>query len=101
MPPNAQISAVAGSVTSLGLQFTADPTRLFGRVTGIAKQWQSALGAPLSTKAATASSPFITYSLPGAHRLRCLQPVAGQQSCCCRSVQVYDPTAEGHRTDSG
>jgi len=31
---NAQISAVATSVDSLGLGFEADPTRLFGRVTG-------------------------------------------------------------------
>src|ERR1700733_12711087 len=46
---NAQLSAIASSVSGLGLQFTADPTRLFGRVTGSAKQWQAALGASLST----------------------------------------------------
>ena len=91
---NAQISAVAQSVTSLGLQFTADPTRLFGRVTGSAKQWQSALGAPLSTKAATASNPFITYSLP-AHTPGALQPKGS--SLLLSQAQVYDPGAEGHR----
>jgi subtilase family serine protease len=90
---NAQISAVAQSVTSLGLQFAADPTRLFGRVTGSAKQWQSALGAPLSTKAATASSPFITYSLP-AHTPGALQPKGS--SLLLSQAQVYDPAAEGH-----
>ena len=91
---NAQISAVAQSVSGLGLQFTADPTRLFGRVTGSAKQWQSALGAPLSTKAATASSPFITYSLP-AHTPGALQP--NGSSLLLSQAQVYDPAAEGHR----
>src|ERR1700753_3341937 len=57
---DAQLSTIAQSVSGLGLQFTADPTKLFARVTGSAKQWQTALGAPLSTKAATASSPFTT-----------------------------------------
>jgi kumamolisin len=91
---NAQISAVAQSVTGLGLQFSADPTRLFGRVSGSAKQWQSALGAPLSTKAATASSPFITYSLP-AHTPGALQPKGS--SLLLSQAQVYDPAADGHR----
>jgi kumamolisin len=89
-----QLSAVAQSVSSLGLQFTADPTRLFGRVTGSAKQWQTALGAPLSTKAATASSPFTTYTLP-AHTPGALQPTG--TSLLLSQAQVYDPGAEGHR----
>ena len=38
---DAQIDAIAQSVRSL--RFAADPTRLFGRVTGSAKQWQAAL----------------------------------------------------------
>jgi subtilase family serine protease len=50
---NAQISAVTGSVTSLGLQFTADPTRLFGRVTGTA-----------------AAAPPCLHRAAGADRLR-------------------------------
>jgi len=91
---DAQLSAVAQSVSSLGLQFTADPTRLFGRVTGTAKQWQTALGGSLSTKAATASSPFITYSLP-AHTPGALQPKGS--SLLLSQAQVYDPGAEGHR----
>jgi len=53
-----QIIAVAKAIKSLGLRFAADPTRLFGRVTGSAKQWKAALRAPLSTQAATSSSPF-------------------------------------------
>ena len=61
---DAQIDAIAQSVRSLGLQFAADPTRLFGRVTGSAKQWQAALGTPLTEHAATASNPFTSYSLP-------------------------------------
>src|SRR6266542_2408546 len=61
---DAQINTVAKSVKTLGLQFAADPTRLFGRVSGSTQQWQTALGTPLSKQAATASSPFITYTLP-------------------------------------
>lgn len=90
-----QLSAIAQSVSGLGLQFTADPTRLFGRVTGSAKQWQTALGAPLSTKAATASSPFTTYTLP-AHTPGALQPTG--TSLLLSQAQVYDPAAEGHRS---
>jgi subtilase family serine protease len=45
---DAQINTVAESVSTLGLQFAADPTRLFGRVTGSTQQWQTALGTPLS-----------------------------------------------------
>jgi subtilase family serine protease len=70
---DAQINIVAESVKSLGLRFAADPTRLFGRVTGSTEQWQGALGTPLSKRAATASSPFITYSLP-ARTPAALQP---------------------------
>src|SRR5215211_6567385 len=78
---DAQINTVAKSVETLGLQFAADPTRLFGRVTGSAAQWQAALGTPLSAQAATASSPFITYSLPAQTPPRC-NPRA--PVCCCR-----------------
>lgn len=61
---DAQIEAVAKSIKTFGLQFAADPSRLFARVTGSAQQWRAALGTSLSKQAATASSPFITYSLP-------------------------------------
>ena len=67
---DAQISAIARSVQSLGLQYAADPTRLFGRVSGSARQWQAALGTPLTEQAATASNPFISYSLPSQHARR-------------------------------
>jgi subtilase family serine protease len=95
---DAQIKTVAKSVTSLGLQFAADPTRLFGRVTGSAAQWKAALGTPLSVKAATASSPFITYSLP-ARTPGALQPKG--TTLLVQQTQVYDPAAEGHRPPSG
>jgi len=94
---DAQITAVAKSIGSLGLQFAADPTRLFARVTGSTQQWQTALGSPLATQAATASSPFITYSLPAQ------TPVALQPSgtgLLLPETEVYDPTAEGGRPPS-
>jgi Pro-kumamolisin, activation domain len=43
---DAQIRAIAKSVQSLGLQFAADPTRLFARVTGSPRQWRAALRTP-------------------------------------------------------
>jgi subtilase family serine protease len=95
---DAQIDAVAKSVGTLGLRFVADPTRLFGRVTGSTAQWQTALGIPLSEQAATASSPFITYSLP-ARTPATLQPAG--TSLLLAETPVYDPTAEGGRPPSG
>jgi subtilase family serine protease len=95
---DAQIKAVAQSVKALGLRFAADPTRLFGRVTGSTQQWKAALGAPLSEQGATASSPFITYTLP------LLKPAALEPSgtrVLLQGAQVYDPTAEGSRPPSG
>jgi subtilase family serine protease len=93
-----QIDTVAKSVNTLGLQFAADPTRLFGRVTGSPQQWQTALGTPLSTQAATAASPFITYTLP-AQTPDALQPEG--TSLLLPQALVYDPTAEGNRPPSG
>jgi len=95
---DAQINTVAKSVETLGLQFAADPTRLFGRVTGSTQQWQAALGTPLSTQAATASSPFTTYRLP-ARTPAALQPSG--TGLLLPETQVYDPTAEGGRPPSG
>jgi subtilase family serine protease len=85
-----QINTVAESIGSLGLQFTADPTRLFGRVTGSVSQWQAALGAPLSEQPGTASSPFITYGLPG-EPPPALQPSG--TNLLLPEAEVYDPTA--------
>jgi Subtilase family len=93
-----QIDTVAKSVNTLGLQFAADPTRLFGRVTGSPQQWQTALGTPLSTQAATAAGPFITYTLP-AQTPDALQPEG--TSLLLPQALVYDPTAEGNRPPSG
>jgi subtilase family serine protease len=94
----AQIDTVTTSVRSLGLQFATDPTRLFGRVMGTAQQWQAALGTPLAEHAPTASTPFITYSLP-ALTPPALQPVGA--SLLSRQAQVYDATADGNRPSSG
>lgn len=95
---DAQINAIAGSVQSLGLQFAADPTRLFARMTGSAKQWQAALGTPLTEQPATASNPFISYSLP-ARIPAALQPSG--TSLLLQNTQVYDPAAEGRQPSTG
>jgi len=95
---DARIDAIATSVQGLGLQFAADPTRLFARVTGSAKQWQTALGTPLTEQAATASDPFTTYSLP-AKTPAALQPAGA--ALLLRSAQTYDPAAEGRQPSAG
>jgi subtilase family serine protease len=95
---DAQIDTVAKSVKTLGLQFAADPTRLFGRVTGSTQQWQTALGTALSKQAATPSSPFITYTLPR-QTPAALEPSGAR--VLLPETQVYDPTAEGSRPPSG
>jgi subtilase family serine protease len=95
---DAQINTVADSVQTLGLQFAADPTRLFARVTGSTRQWQAALGTPLREQAATASNPFITYSLP-AQMPAALQPSG--TGLLLGTAQVYDPAAEGRHPPTG
>ncbi len=95
---DAQIRTIAASVQGLGLQFAADPTRLFGRVSGSAKQWQAALGTPLTQQAATASNPFITYSLPS-HTPAALQPSG--TGLLLREAEVYDASAEGRKPPGG
>jgi kumamolisin len=95
---DAQINTVAKSIKTLGLRFAADPTRLFGRVTGSTGQWQAALGTALSKQAATASSPFITYALPK-QTPAALEPSG--TSLLLPEALVYDPTAEGSRPPSG
>lgn len=95
---DAQIEAVNTSITSLGLHFAADPSRLFGRVIGTTAEWKAALSAPLTTQAATASSPFTTYSLP--QKLpAALQPSGS--TTLLPQAQVYDAGAEGNRPPSG
>jgi subtilase family serine protease len=95
---DAQLSRIATSVRALGLQFAADPTRLFGRVTGSVRQWQAALGTPLTVQAATASDPFTTYRLPG-RTPAALQPSG--TGLLLRTAQVYDSAAEGRHPVSG
>ncbi|MCW2522231.1 MAG: hypothetical protein JWO63_566 [Frankiales bacterium] len=95
---DAQINSIAKSVDSLGLRFAADPTRLFSRVTGSVQQWQSALGAPLTVQAATASNPFITYTLP-AQTPGALHPAGA--AILLPTAEVYSPTAEGRHPPAG
>jgi subtilase family serine protease len=87
---DAQITTVADSVHGLGLQFAADPTRLFGRVSGTTEQWRAASGSPLSQQAATASSPFTVYKLPD-HTPAALQPSG--TTLLLPEAEVYDPAA--------
>jgi subtilase family serine protease len=95
---DAQIRTVASSIGTLGLQFAADPTRLFARVTGSTSQWQAALGSPLAAKASTSSNPFITYSLP-ARTPSALQPSG--TALLLPQTEVYDPTADPGPAASG
>jgi subtilase family serine protease len=95
---DAQINTIAKSVQTLGLQFAADPTRLFARVSGSTKQWRAALGIPLTERAATASNPFITYGLP-AQTPAALRPSGAR--LLLPSAEVYDAAAEGRRPPSG
>ena len=95
---DAQIDPIAQSVRSLGLQYAADPTRLFARVTGSPEQWQAALGTPLTEQAATALNPFTTYTLP-AKTPAALQPSG--TALLLNIAQVYDPAAEASDPSPG
>jgi subtilase family serine protease len=95
---DAQITTVSESVHGLGLRFAADPTRLFGRVSGTAEQWQKALGTPMSEHAATASSPFTVYTLPD-HTPAALHPSG--TSLLLPEAEVYDPAAAGNSPPGG
>jgi subtilase family serine protease len=95
---DAQIDSAASSVRALGLQFAADPTRLFARVTGTTAQWQKALGTALTVQPATTASPFTTYGLPEALPAA-LQPSG--TSLITTTAQVYDPAADGKRPPAG
>jgi subtilase family serine protease len=93
-----QINAVTASIKTLGLEFAADPSRLFGRVSGTPAQWRTALEAPLMVQAATAASPFTTYALPD--RIPAALEPAGTK-VIVPEVQVYDPAVEGKRPLTG
>jgi subtilase family serine protease len=95
---DADLDRIAASVTSLGLGFFADPSRLFARVNGTVDQWQQALGSPLSVTAGTKASPFTTYTLPSS------VPDALQPSGTHLVVpvaQVYDASTDGSRPTTG
>ena len=91
---NTQIAGVAASVDALGLRFAADPTRLFGRVSGTPRQWAAALQTPLTVSPATAASPFLTYTLPP-QVPDALEPPG--TSLLLPQAQVYDPVADRGR----
>jgi subtilase family serine protease len=93
-----QIDAAAASIKTLGLRFAADPSRLFARVSGAPAQWRTALGTPLSVQAATASSPFTSYTLPD-EIPAALEPSG--TTLVVPQVQVYAPTADGKRPLTG
>nr|WP_296068802.1 S53 family peptidase [uncultured Actinoplanes sp.] len=93
-----QIDAAAGSVKTLGLRFAADPSRLFARVSGTPAQWRAALGTSLSVQAATASSPFTSYTLPD-EIPAALEPPGTK--VVLPQVQVYAPAADGKRPLTG
>jgi kumamolisin len=89
----AQISAAADAVHGLGLNFAADPTKLFARVSGSIAQWNTALGAPLAQHPGDPSSPFTTYSLP-TQVPAALEPPG--TALLLQNAQAYDPIA--HRS---
>jgi hypothetical protein len=63
---DAQIDEADRAIRAAGLDFAADPTRLFARVSGTAERWAAALKSPLQEQPATTSSPFAAYALPQA-----------------------------------
>jgi kumamolisin len=63
---DAQIDEADRAIRATGLDFAADPTRLFARVSGTAERWAAALKSPLQEQPATTSSPFAAYALPQA-----------------------------------
>ena len=91
---DAQIDAADKVIRDAGLEFAADPTRLFARVSGTAERWAAALKQPLQTQAATTDSPFTAYGLP-----QTLPPTltpAGSAFLLPVTL-VHDPTVEGPR----
>ena len=67
-------------------------------MSGSAKQWQAALGTPLTQQAATASNPFISYIPPV--KMPGRAAALGHQSAAAET-QVYDAAAEGRKPSSG
>ncbi|MEU4221625.1 S53 family peptidase [Actinoplanes sp. NPDC026623] len=88
------IARVSAAVTTLGLSFAADPSRLFARVYGTAMQWQEALGVPLGRKPGSTDNPFLTYALP--RRVPAGLWPAGT-SILVPSSGVYDAGSDGLR----
>ena len=91
---DAQIDAADKVIRDAGLEFAADPTRLFARVSGTAERWAAALKQPLQMQAATTDSPFTAYGLP-----QTLPPTltpAGSAFLLPVTL-VHDPKVEGPR----
>ena len=93
-----QISAVAKSIESLGLQFAADPTRLFGRVTGSTQQWRAALGTSLSGAGSDGVEPVHHLQPPRAYTRR--SAASGHRSAPARGTGLRSRYRRG-RPPSG
>jgi subtilase family serine protease len=91
---DAQIDAVDRAVRAEGLEFAADPTRLFARVSGTPDQWAAALKTPLQEQPATADSPFTAYGLP-----QTVPPTLAPPGTAflIPVALVHDPKVEGPR----
>ncbi|HKQ43628.1 MAG TPA: S53 family peptidase [Pseudonocardia sp.] len=90
----AQIDAADKAIRAAGLEFAADPTRLFARVSGTPERWAAALKAPLQEQAATTDSPFTAYGLPQAVPATLTPEGTG---FLLPVTLVHDPKVEGPR----
>jgi Pro-kumamolisin, activation domain len=92
---DAQIDAADKAIRDAGLEFAADPTRLFARVSGTAERWAAALKAPLQEQAATTDSPFTAYGLP-----QTVPPglTPAGSAFLLPVTLVHDPKVEGPRS---
>lgn len=91
---DAQIRSAAEAVASQGLSFTADPTRLFARVSGTSQQWERALGAGLLKTPATSAYPFDAYAFAAAPSFAGLTDLGAPGS-------VYRSDRDGNRPAAG
>ena len=91
---DAQIDDVDRAVRATGLDFAADPTRLFARISGTPDRWAAALKSPLQEQPATASSPFAGYALPQAVPTALTPPGT---AILVPVAFVHDPKVEGPR----
>jgi len=91
---DAQLSAVAQSVSSLGLRFTADPTRLFGRVTGTAKQCRRPWGPRCPRRRPRRRARSSPTACPRTRLVPCSRRAA---ACCCHRHRSTTLAPRGNR----